>query len=116
MKRICIAFLFTTISVLSFAQDKPTTHKKRKHKTTHIAKKTLPGWAIAHNYDATAHVYFPDYYTFYDPTRGGYLYWEKGKYVFTPALPPFLEKVDMNKSRVQILKNLSHVGTYTLKL
>jgi hypothetical protein len=107
MKQICIALLLTTASVLCFAQDKPATPKKHKHKTAHATKKALPEWAIAHNYDATAHVYFPDYYTFYDPARGGYLYWENGKYVFTPALPPFLEKVDLNKSRVQILKNIS---------
>ena len=67
----------------------------------------LPAWAPAHGYDATAHVYFPDYYTFYDPKRGGYVYWENGKWTFSPATPPFLEKADLGKSRVKILKGIS---------
>ncbi len=67
----------------------------------------LPEWAGAQNYDAKAHVYFPDYYTFYDPARGGYLYWDKDNFTFSPNKPPFLEKVDLAKSRIQILKGLS---------
>lgn len=87
---------------------KYTKHKHSKtHKTAAVKKAPLPDWAAAHNYDATAHVYFPDYYTFYDPNRGGYLYWSQGKYVFTPAMPPVMEKVDMSKTRVQILKGVS---------
>ena len=66
-----------------------------------------PTWAQAHHYDASAHVYFPDYYTFYDPVRGGYLYWDKSNFVFSPEVPTFLQKVDLAKSRVQILKGLS---------
>jgi len=100
------------ISLLPFfsqAQDSASQSAKHKHKKTHKTAKAavVPPWAAAHNYDATAHVYFPDYYTFYDPNRGGYVYWSNGKYTFTPALPPFLEKVDMSKSRIQILKGLS---------
>jgi hypothetical protein len=66
-----------------------------------------PAWAQAQHYDADAHVYFPDYYIFYDPQRGGYLYWDKDNYVFSKEVPPFLQKVDLAKSRIQVLKGLS---------
>ena len=29
-----------------------------------------PSWAEAHGYLNNTHVYFPDYYVFYDPARG----------------------------------------------
>jgi len=74
---------------------------------TQSSEADLPPWAAAVHYDATAHVYFPDYFTFYDPKRKGYAYWDNGKYVFTPGVPLFLEKVDMSKTRIQILKGLS---------
>jgi hypothetical protein len=77
------------------------------HSALRNTKTTVPPWAAAHHYDATAHAYFPDYYTYYDPARGGYVFWDNGKWTFTPALPPFLEKVDLRKSRVKILKGLS---------
>ncbi len=49
----------------------------------------------------------PDYYTYYDPARGGYVYWDKGNWIFTPSVPPYMEKVDLSKERIQILKGLS---------
>ena len=67
----------------------------------------VPSWAKAQNYDASAHVYFPDYYTFYDPARGGYLYWDKNNFSFSPEVPSFLEKADLSKARIKILKGLS---------
>jgi len=82
-----------------------TTHTKTKHKKS--AKAKIPEWAAAHNYDATAHVYFPDFYSFYDPNRGGYVFWDKGNWSFSPTVPPFLANVDLSKSRIQILKGLS---------
>jgi hypothetical protein len=78
------------------------THKAVKAKTTKV-----PDWAAAHHYDAKTHAYFPDYYTYYDPSRGGYVYWKNGSYTFTPSLPPFMENADLDKSRVQIIKGLS---------
>jgi len=80
---------------IASAQDatKPAAHK---HKTTKKAVK-LPVWAAAHNYDATNHAYFPDYYAFYDPNRGGYVYWDKGNWSFTPTVPPYLSNVDLSK-------------------
>jgi len=106
--RMLFIALIAALPLLANAQDvKPTKHHKKHHKTTPTAAKPLPPWAAAHKYDATSHVYFPDYYTFYDPARGGYVFWEKGQWTLTPALPPYLEKVDLSKSRIQILKNVS---------
>jgi hypothetical protein len=67
----------------------------------------VPDWAQALNYDATAHAYFPDYYTYYDPVRGGYSYWQEGQYVFSNTMPTFMQKADLSKSRIRILKGLS---------
>lgn len=107
MKTGLMLLLISIMPFLVFAQDTTPKKSKHKHKSNKTAKATvLPPWAAAHKYDATAHVYFPDYYTYYDPNRGGYVFWNDGKYTFTPALPPFLEKVDLSKSRVQILKGL----------
>lgn len=109
MKRtILFVLLICLIPYFGLAQDAPAKHTKHKKKA-HKTEKTIvaPPWAAAHKYDATAHVYFPDYYTYYDPNRGGYIFWNDGKYTFTPSLPPFLEKVDLSSSRIQILKGLS---------
>jgi len=106
--RIWLVLMISLFPFFSMAQDGGAKNTKHKHKKSHkTTKAALPPWAPAHNYDATAHVYFPDYYTFYDPNRGGYVYWNNGKYTFSPAVPPFLEKVDMSKSRIKILKGLS---------
>ncbi len=107
--RILLVLMICILPFCGHAQDNTAKHTKHKHKATHkTAKATVaPPWAAAHNYDATAHVYFPDYYTFYDPNRGGYVYWSGGQYVFTPAMPPVMEKADMGKARIQILKGIS---------
>jgi hypothetical protein len=106
--RIWIVLMISLLPFFCLGQDSVKS-AKHKHKKTHKTAKAaaLPPWAAAHNYDATAHVYFPDYYTFYDPNRGRYVFWGNGKYEFTPAVPPFLEKVDLSKSRIQILKGIS---------
>lgn len=106
---ICIAIaVFSSLG--GYAQNHVSHHQKKKthndaHKEMHA--NAMPTWASAHHYNARAHAYFPDYYTYYDANRKGYVYWSNGKYVFTPALPPFLEKVDLSKSRIQVLKGLS---------
>jgi hypothetical protein len=102
MKKIWIIWLIIILPVSVIAQSKASDNNKASQ-----AQGVAPSWAAAHNYDATAHVYFPDYYTFYDPKRGGYVFWENGKWVFSPAVPPYLEKVDLSKTRVQILKGIS---------
>jgi len=100
--RIIALALMLLLSFSSIAQQIKHTHHKRHH----IVHR-LPPWAPAHNYTGESHVYFPDYYTFYDANRGGYVFWEDNKWTFTPTLPPYLQNKDLKKSRVQILKGLS---------
>jgi hypothetical protein len=54
------------------------------------------------------HLYFPDYYAFYDPNRG-YVFWNEQKKEWNTSLQPpkFMSKVDMSKTRIQILEGLS---------
>ena len=99
-KKIFLLLLIAIISVDSWAQGK---HHRHHSHSTH----NLPAWAASHNYKGMSHVYFPDYYSFYDPQRGGYVFWDNGKWAFTPALPPYMSNTDMSKTRIQILKGLS---------
>lgn len=101
--RICLLFVFLLpFAVLAQDNHVPDAQQTNKPRTVKV-----PSWAEAQQYDATAHVYFPDYYTFYDPVRGGYLYWDQNNFSFSPNVPSFLEKVDLSKSRIKILKGLS---------
>jgi hypothetical protein len=65
-----------------------------------------PAWARAHRYDMNRHVYFPDYYTFYDANRGGYTYWQNNAWIFTPTLPSFLVNVDLGRARIQVMGDI----------
>ncbi len=103
MKKIWVVLFLIILPIIAGAQKSAKVDINQK-----VTKsRALPSWAAAQQYDATAHVYFPDFYTFYDPERGGYVYWENSKWSFSPSVPSFLEKVDMSKSRIQILKGLS---------
>ena len=104
--KMVFVMLISVMPIVAVAQD-ASKQAKHKHKTTTKKTTKIPEWAAAHNYDAASHVYFPDYYAFYDPNRGGYMYWEKGNWNFTPTVPPYMSNADLNKSRVQILKGLS---------
>ena len=104
-KILISSFLIALLPLGCYAQNSNVKHKHSKAAKAKTAK--VPNWASAHEYDATAHAYFPDYYTYYDPNRGGYVYWQNGSYTFTPSLPPFMKNADLSKSRVQILKGLS---------
>lgn len=65
-----------------------------------------PAWAPAHGYRANRHVYFPDYYTFYDPRRNGYSYWSGNGWIFSPTLPSFMLGVDLGRARIQVMDNV----------
>ena len=103
--RIWMILLIALMPGSVFAQDAPPRHHTHTHKSTKTTQ--LPDWAAAHNYDAKSHAYFPDYYTYYDPVCGGYLYWDNNNYTFSKTPPAFMQHVDLKKSRVQILKGLS---------
>jgi hypothetical protein len=104
MKKIWMVWL---LFIFSFAVNAQNSHNENKNEKQASKSNPLPDWAPALHYDATAHAYFPDYYTFYDAGRGGYVYWENGTWTFSPAVPPYLKKVDLRKSRIKILKELS---------
>lgn len=65
-----------------------------------------PRWARAHQYRSKHHVYFRDYCTFYDPYRGGYVYWSSNRWIFTPNVPAFLANVDLGRARIQLMANI----------
>src|SRR4051812_9436753 len=105
-KHIIMALLMLLASAAGFSQSSRPGNAGRTDSMS-VAPNGTPPWASPHNYDAKAHAYFPDYYTYYDPKRGGYVFWKNGKYTFTPALPPFLEHVDLGRERIKILNGLS---------
>lgn len=65
-----------------------------------------PPWAPAHGYRAKHHVYFQDYYTFYDPYRDGYVYWQEDDWVFSRSVPTFMANVDLGRARVQLMADV----------
>ena len=74
-----------------------------------------PPWAPAHGYRAKQHVYFPDYYTFYDPYRNGYVYWNNSNWAFSPSVPGFLTNVNLGGARIQLMSDVplaTHPETY----
>src|SRR5690606_14429038 len=69
-------------------------------------RKGPPHWAPAHGYRAKHHVYFRDYYTFYDPYRDGYVYRHNNGWRFSRSVPVFLANIDLNRARVQLLTDI----------
>lgn len=65
-----------------------------------------PYWAARHRYQGNHHVYFRDYRTFYDPYRGGYVYWTNSRWVFSPTVPAFLAHVNLNTARIQLMADI----------
>ena len=86
MKKMIWLVVALLISTLAMAQ-----HTDKGKTVKHSKAVKVPAWAPAHHYDAKAYAYFPDYYTFYDPTRGGYLYWDKNNFSFSSKVPSFMK-------------------------
>src|SRR5690606_20180022 len=99
-------------------QEKNRKHYQKKHKShhghdnhyysysNHKKRNGPPSWAPAHGYRAKSHVYFRDYYTFYDPYRGGYVYRHNNGWRFSRSVPAFLVNVDLGRARVQYLTDV----------
>lgn len=102
LRYFVIAILIILIPVLCYSQGhgKHKSHKAKHSKVKHMS----PGWGKKHGYQNNYHVYFPDYYTFYDPARG-YVYWNNNYWVTSQSLPSFLTSVDLGRARIQILTN-----------
>lgn len=95
---VCCFFCLSSLSVM--AQKKSTTKSKTTTTTTSTTAKPAPSWA-----QSQYSVYFPDYYTFYDPHRKGYVYWTGDKWTVSQESPSLLKDVDLGNARVQVLKD-----------
>jgi hypothetical protein len=91
-------FLLASLPFLCNAQEKVKEHDNGKMKT-----KEKPKWAAAHHYNMRQDVYFPDYYTFYDPEQG-YYYYSEGKWTTSSNPPDFLQSADLNNARMEVIK------------
>lgn len=106
MKEILFISILCSL-VISTNGQKKVQAGSNKFKTYSPLNDTMPPWAIAQHYTGSEHAYFPDYYVYYDAKRKGYVFWKEGRWSFSPALPPFLEKVDLRHSRLKLVKNFS---------
>lgn len=79
---------------------------KINEKNGKVKTKSVPAWGPAHHYVGDKYVYFPDYYTYYEPERG-YVYWNKGTWTTTTTVPTYMSKVDLNRARVQVIEDMS---------
>lgn len=98
-------------------QEKHRKHYQKRHKADRYDDRHYsyskgkrhhgpPSWARAHGYHAKHHVYFRDYYTFYDPYRGGYVYRHNNRWLFSSSVPTFLVGVNLNQARVQFMSDI----------
>ena len=79
---------------------------KQGYHQSHSRRGGPPAWAPAHGYRAQNHVYFRDYYTFYDARRNGYVYWDNNAWRFSSSVPSFMANVDLGRARIQILGDI----------
>ena len=63
-------------------------------------------WAARRHYNFNRHVYFPDYHAFYDARRRGYVYRNRGRWIFTRTIPSFMVGVNWNNVRLQYLQGV----------
>jgi hypothetical protein len=91
--------------MLAFMPFLGTAQEMTKTKTHNgkMKSKTIPTWGPAHQYTGEKYVYFPDYYTFYEPDRG-YVYWNNGKWTTSTTVPSYMSKADMNAARMQVIE------------
>lgn len=57
-------------------------------------------------YHRTEYVYFPEYRTYYDPYRRGYVYQRNSAWVFTQTMPSVMLGVNIGGLNVQFMSNL----------
>ncbi len=68
---------------------------------------SIPVWAKEQQYNGKHHVYFPDYFTFFDPKRNGYVYWNGNQWTFSQAVPDFLLNVDLGRVSLVTMEHVS---------
>ena len=114
LRHILAIVLMIMLPLAGEAQKKQP--EKAKTKKTDAATKRSSAKAMdaprpvgaAKDYRGDRHLYYPDYYAFYDPNRG-YVYWNMAtnSWATSREVPPFMKNVDLPRTRVQILKGLS---------
>lgn len=83
-------------------------HKKVVYKQHNQHRNQMPFWASAHRYRGGHAVYFRDYNAFYDPYRGGYIYWHKNTWRFSRKVPRYMSNYDLNRARVHVIKDVPY--------
>ena len=71
----------------------------------HPAFRPVP-WGGRSHYAYNRHVYFPDYHCFYDARRHGYVYRNRGHWIFSEAVPAFMVGLNWNNVRLQYLQGV----------
>jgi hypothetical protein len=99
LKLLLGALMLVSMPFLCSAQEKTKAKPNGKMKTKGSSGAS-PSWAAAHQYNNDRSVYFPDYYTFYEPNRG-YIYWNNDNWATSATVPPFMSSSDLNRARVQ---------------
>ena len=94
------------LPLLAGAQQTVTKTVTKGNGKTKSKTYTTPSWGAAHQYTGDKYVYFPDYYTYYEPDRG-YVYWNNGKWTTSSSVPSYMSSVDLNSARVQIIEDMS---------
>jgi hypothetical protein len=98
------AFMLVCMPFWCSAQEKTKVKPSGKIKTKENSNSgASPSWGAAHQYHNDRSVYFPDYYTFYEPNRG-YIYWNNDNWATSSTVPPFMSSADLNKARVQLIE------------
>ena len=110
IRRWCILMGLIVLLMPEMADAQRSNAKKQKSKKEVPARKREVPLAVGvgKDYTGNSHIYYPDYYAFYDPNRG-YVYWnvQTNSWTTSQQVPAFMSNVDMRRTRVQILKGLS---------
>lgn len=83
-------------------------HNKVVYTSNRHHQYRMPFWASAHRYRGQHAVYFRDYNAFYDPNRGGYVYWVNNGWVFSPTVPLYMANFDLNRARIHYIKDVPY--------
>lgn len=67
----------------------------------------IPVWAKEQQYHGRHYAYFPDYFTFFDPGKNGYTFWDGKAWIFSASVPEFLLNVDLGKARLVVMDKVS---------
>ncbi len=94
-------------------KDHKDSHKEDKkvnavvYNNTHRYRGTeRPIWAKGAKYKFKHHVYFPDYFTFFNPKNNNYIYWEENRWKASPNIPLSMLKAKFADYRIVEMKDV----------